>query len=398
MTAHTQIPDLPENDIPGFLQIEAERGFPTDVTTLQICTSRLASSGQRYATFIGIPRAHLHRLEQVLHAARLKPLSFSLAISALQAPGASNASGVLALAVGEHHVGLQISSGGGVAALRALQMAVQTEGAEHAFHADFIAREARITLGQLSGHVRDTVKLIRIFGSGPQAAALADAFRARFESAGLKVETADFYGPRELGRELPPRTEVSPALSIAARQWDGSLAALEFLPPRVSAWRELSSKYASGNWRTAGALAAALVLILSTLFGWQQIQLTQLRSRWAAMEPKVKDLTQVQDQIQQYRPWFDESFTHLRILKAVTTAFPEDGSVTAKTLGIRELSETPGAKSISCSGNAATYSALQKTVHQLGAVNGVSDLSVPTRGKAPIQFSLDFHLAGGGAQ
>jgi hypothetical protein len=51
---------------------------------------------------------------------------------------------------------------------------------------------------------------------------------------------------------------------------------------------------------------------------------------------------------------------------------------------------------VSCSGNAANYAALQKTVHQLGAIRGVSDLNVPTRGKAPIQFTLDFHLNVGG--
>ena len=104
----------------------------------------------------------------------------------------------------------------------------------------------------------------------------------------------------------------------------------------------------------------------------------------------------MQDQIQKYRPWFDESFRYLGILKALTTAFPEDGSVTAKTLEIRELPEARGVSVVSCSGNAANYSALQRTVHQLGALRGVTELNVPTRGKTPIQFTFDFHLNSGG--
>src|SRR2546426_9642508 len=41
LTTHTKIPELPEADVASFLQIEAERGFPADVETLVIATSRL---------------------------------------------------------------------------------------------------------------------------------------------------------------------------------------------------------------------------------------------------------------------------------------------------------------------------------------------------------------------
>src|SRR5215470_2083736 len=33
LTTHTRIPELPEADVASFLQIEAERGFPCDVST-----------------------------------------------------------------------------------------------------------------------------------------------------------------------------------------------------------------------------------------------------------------------------------------------------------------------------------------------------------------------------
>ena len=121
LTTHTEVPDLPEKDVPGFLQIEAERGFPSDVTTLHFSASRCrTAAGKETAMLVGIPRSHLALLEQALRAAKLKPVSFSLGIVALQPAVAGASNGVLALAIGETTVGLQVTSGGGVAALRAL--------------------------------------------------------------------------------------------------------------------------------------------------------------------------------------------------------------------------------------------------------------------------------------
>jgi hypothetical protein len=88
LTTHTDVPELAEAEIPGFLQIEAERGFPTDVATLHFSTSLCkAPSGKQTAMLVGIPRTHLTMLESVLRAAKLKPVSFSLGIVALQATG-----------------------------------------------------------------------------------------------------------------------------------------------------------------------------------------------------------------------------------------------------------------------------------------------------------------------
>ena len=112
LAAHAKVPQLADADTTSFLQLEAERSFPCDVATLITATSRckLAGDGEQ-ATFVGMPRGHVAALEAALRAAGLKPESFSLGITALQRPGADTA---LALTIGESHVGLQISSGGGV--------------------------------------------------------------------------------------------------------------------------------------------------------------------------------------------------------------------------------------------------------------------------------------------
>src|ERR1019366_9850999 len=107
-----------------------------------------------------IPKNHLVLLEQALRAAKLKPLSFSLGIAALQPPEADTSNGVMALAIGESHVAMQVTTGGGVAALRGLEGALEAEGSQRVLHADLVAREARITLGQLPAELRESVRRI----------------------------------------------------------------------------------------------------------------------------------------------------------------------------------------------------------------------------------------------
>ena len=97
-------------------------------------------------------------------------------------------------------------------------------------------------------------------------------------------------------------------------------------------------------------------------------------------------------QIRQYRPWFDDSFRDLAILRQLSLAFPEDGAVTAKTIAIHE------GNAVSCSGNARDNAALLAMQASLRKADGVSDLKLDLiHGKSPMQFTFDFHYGNGGA-
>ena len=391
LTAHTELPPLPEEDAASLLQLEAERGFPSDVATLRLGNSRCPlPAGKQLVTLAGIPNAQLTALEQVLAAAKLKPVSFSLGLTALQPPGGATSGGVLALAIGESQVGLQITRGG-VAALRALEGAIEDEAGRRGLHADLVAREARITLGQLPAELRDAVKRIRIFGPRELAQQLADEMELRFEPMGLKVEIVSAYAPNEFGAQLPLEASVSPAFSLAAWWLMGETPVFEFLPPKPSALEQLVARYASGRLRSAGAVAAGVLVLVGGLFLFQEIQLILLRSQWSAMSARVQQLDGLQQEIRQYRPWFDDSFRSLTILRQLTMAFPEDGSVTARTVEIR------GGNAVTCTGVAQDYGALLLTLNQLRTADGVTDVKLQqTRGKSPMQFSFDIHYRNGG--
>jgi len=412
LTAQTELPPLPEADAASLLQLEAERGFPCDVTTLRLAHSSCPlPNGKQHVTLVGILNSQLTSLEQVLAAAKLKPVSFSPGLTALQpassrarlssaavatnvegaAGGDPRAPGVLALAIGESQVSLQITCGGGVAALRTLEGAIENEGSRRTLHTDLVARDVRITLGQLPTGLRESVRRIHIFGPHDLAQQLADEMELRFEPAGLTVELVTKYAPDEFGVQLPPDAPVSPAFSLAARLLTGQTPAFEFLPPKPTALQQIITKYSSGRLRSAGATAAGIIAIVGGLFMFQEIQLIWLHSQWSGMSARVRELDGIQQQIQKYRPWFDESCRSLSILKQLTMAFPEDGAVTAKTVEIRD------GNVVNCSGTARDNAALLRMLSQLRAADGVTDLKVDQiRGKAPMQFTFDFHWNQGG--
>jgi hypothetical protein len=394
LTAQAELPPLSEADAASLLAMEAERSFHTDPAQLQVSNSRCALAGDKRFVLLGaVPNTHVGSLEQVLAAAKLKPVSLGLGLSALQPPGTDKPEGVLALAIGEGTVGLQITAGG-VAALRALEGAIETEGGRRALLAGVVTREARVTLGQLPGELRAAVKRIRIFGPRDLARQLADELQPKFEPMGLKVEVVAGYAANEFGAALPPEVSVSPAFSLAARWLTGEKPAFEFLPPKPTVIEQFITKYSSGRLRTTGAVAAGIAVILVGLFLVQQIQLWRLRSQWSHISAKAAELQKISDQIRFYQPWYGGSFPTLSVLRQLTLAFPENGDVTAKTIEIRD-----GGGTVSCSGNARDVASLLAMQAKLRVMPGVSEVHITQqRGKSPMQFTFDFKYGNGGGQ
>lgn len=387
LTVHADIPDLPDADVAGLLQLEAERGFPCPVGTLRLAVSR----GGPRATTVGIPASHLERLELVLMRAGLKPAGFGLGIVALQPAGDPASDGVLALALGESDIDLQITADGGVAALRALRCARADEGGPPTFDAESVAREIRVTMGQLPAAVAATVRRVRVFGVREAAEPLASEIRARLRTLGLTVEWVAAYASGEFGFAVSATAPVSTAFSLAARHLAYQPTPLEFLAPKVTLWRRFSARPFAGRLRVAGAAAAAILLVVGGAFSVQQWQLSRLRAKWQAMAPVVAELEATQQQIQQYRPWYSESPANLGILRQLTVAFPEEGVVAAKTLEIRD------GGAVTCSGVARDRAALLRTLNTLRASDDVIDVKVDQiRGESPMQFTFGFHWRPGG--
>ena len=129
------------------------------------------------------------------------------------------------------------------------------------------------------------------------------------------------------------------------------------------------------------------------MIAWQEIHLRLLRSEWASMEARVSGLGAIQDRIRSYRPWDDRTFASLQILGRVTRCFPDNGSVTARSIDIHQAA---GAASVSVSGTAGDQRSLLRTLEQLRRSPEVQDLKVETiSGRIPSQFTFSFRWTGG---
>lgn len=397
LTLSTKLPDLPESDTASFLTVEAERGLPYAPDALLTASSRFKTGAETWATTIAVPRTHLTRLEAVLAAAQLRAASFSLGIAALQPTDAESADGVLALVPGESNIRVQLAVGGGIAVLRTIEGAFEMEGAERQLQTDHVAREIRITLGQLAPEVRDSVKLVRVFGKNEDAEELAEMLTPRLETQGLKVEQVRTHAQNEFGIKLPINTPASAALALAMRRLAGNRATLEFLPPKISAWQQISSKYSSPRLVTVGASAGAVAALILLAFFVQQSLLWYWGHRWNNIKQQVYVLEDTQTNIRKFRPWYDASFRELSILRRLTEAFPEDGTVSAKQIEIRDPNKPGELPTITCTGTAKTRTALLGVKDKLAKARNVQEIHTQMeRGTSPMEFTFDFKWSEGG--
>ncbi len=388
------LPDLPEADLQSFLHVEAERGFPYNPDELMLVQSRFKlPSGCQGATLVAMPREQVNRLLAVLTAAQLRPIGFAVSIAALQSDQPEGAEGVIGLCAGETSLSLMIGVGGGVALVRTIEGAFEQEGSERNFQLEHVLRELRITLGQLPPEVGESLRQVRVYGSDDTAEEITEQLEPRLRATGLDVRQVKKYAPDAFPVKVPPDAAVTPALSLAMRLLSGKPAPFELMPPRVSAWQQIRARYSSSKLVYGGGAVGAVLLLVLLAFAVQQGQLWYYGSQWNGMRAEVTELRDMQANIRKYRPWYDDSFRSLSILRRLTEAFPEDGSVSAKVIGLRAPA------TITCSGTARDNAAYLRMLEKLRSVKEIDKLQVEqVKGANAVQFTFNFQWNQGGAQ
>jgi hypothetical protein len=389
MTQHSALPDLPPADLDSLLQIEAEQGFPCDPGQLQIARSIQRSGAAAYVTQLAVRREHLDRLGAVAKAAGLKPVSLSLGRYESAGPTSAGASSTesdaqITVALDSSTATLMVAVGGGIAALRTCQAAIESEAGERVANGAAVARELRITYEQVPAGLRGQLRRLVLCGDEALVGQLVERLGSWAAAVGLTLVRPT--GPAE-GLEQAVAREVA-AGWLAPRG-----PRIEFLPPRRSRWEAMMARYNSKRLAATGAAAGALIALTLGVFGWQEVRLWSLRSEWEGMRAQVADLKTVQDQIRTYRPWYDRSSPDLRILARVTQCFPENGSLTAKSFDVHQ---TTAATTVSISGTARDGQALLRTQEKLRKAGEIQGLKVESiSGKMPAQFTLTFRWVGG---
>ena len=188
-------------------------------------------------------------------------------------------------------------------------------------------------------------------------------------------------------------TPLSPALARAARFLSGRTQPLEFLPPKISPWRRfVSTKVSARKIGLAAGAVGGIMALIAGAFLAQEYQISTLNGKLLVTASKYSELDEAQKQIRRFRPWFDESFHTLTLLRRLTEAFPEDGRVTVKTLEIRETAQ------VTCSGTAKDNQSLLRVLEKLRATKGFGDVKLENvRGQAPVIFTFNLQWLGDSA-
>lgn len=378
LSQQVKVPDLPAEDITAFLQLEAEKGFPCDPEQLLIVSSPQAAGGVNFVTQLAVRREQLDHLAAVLKAAGLRPLGYTLGLSALPGVIATGDEGRITLSLDRKEATLLVSAGGGIAAYRTFDASIKSEAGENLLNARAIGRELRITFEQIPVELRRQLRTLTLTGEAAAVRQVESALAGWAREAALTLEAGS-----------PEQGEVADQIAerIAAQALESGGIALNFLPPKPNRWAQLVARYNSRRLASTGFAAAAVLLLVLAAFGWQEFQRWSLRNQWEDMKDQVAALEVVQNRIRDYRPWYDTTFRDLTILRRVTECFPDSGNVTAKSFEIHG-SVTP---TVSVTGTARDNTALLKTTDDLRKIKEVQGLKIEQiRGKAPQQFTFTF--------
>ena len=382
MSQQTAVPELSSDDVVSFLQIEAEKGFPCDPAQLQIARSFHRAGGVAYVTQLAVRQEQLGQLAAVVKAAGLKAVSFSLGLAALPGVVAPGGQGRITVAVEPKGATFLISAGGGIAALRTCEASVASEVGEHVVNGTAVARELRITFEQVPAELRADLRQLVLCGDETMSRQLAEKLTEWAGAEGLAVT-------RSPGAQQPLADQI--AEQVAVRWLAAEGPELEFLPPHPGRWTLMMARYNSKRLATTGFAVGGVAVLALGVFAWQEFRRWSLRSEWEAMAVEVKALDVVQDRIREFRPWYDESFRNLTILSRVTECFPDNGSVTARSVEIHGITS----QTVSISGTARDNASLLRTLDQLRKVKEIQAVKVEQiRGKVPAQFTFTFRWKG----
>jgi hypothetical protein len=293
-------------------------------------------------------------------------------------------SGSLHVLVNGTHIDLVVTAGEGVAALRSVTGSAVNGAEENTGVRGRLARELRITWGRLPEQIRAGVRQARFIGPRESAEAALEAAHSELQRLGLQAIVP--ASPRtESGSKEAAAGGPGMALAAAKRHLQGGDVLFEFLSPETSDFQAWLQRFDTRRHRWIVAVVLACIILPAVIFLVRARVEGKLQSQWARMRPAVAELEGLQNQLRQFRPWFERSTPSVHRLGALVAAFPETGEVWAKNVEINEDQQ------VACAGFARTQADWLEFLDRLAGQPGVVGLQVQSlRGDNPIQFALGF--------
>ncbi len=384
LTNLIHLPAVDEADVRDYLDMQIEKSFPFSPDDLAISISRFqAGLDDDYALVTAVQNKHIHRLGEIVRAAGLRAVGFSLAFEAIERLQEPTGSARLVLHARSKGVSLMVmTAGGDLAILRALKDVVREDGG---IDDKALAREVRVTLGQLPGRLREGVDRIEVCGDETNTGRLVAALEQRAIAMNLAI-AAQRVARVDEGVVAPPLSGTVPApIALAAARLTCPGRLLDYLPPHVTTWERLLEHAGSRKLGTTAAVVGAFVLIMGLAFFWQGRTLARLESKWDSMKVKVQELDKLNGKASRFRSWYESSQPNLQIFLSLAEAFPEDGAVTARNIEIADREK------VTCTGVAGNQLDVMDVVNRLRKMPQVRDLRTQRMsGTSPVQFTFEY--------
>jgi hypothetical protein len=228
-----------------------------------------------------------------------------------------------------------------------------------------VLREVRLSLNQLPTPIRELVTVIEMEGPRDAVQSLA---RSAEGSTLPPVRPLESEGARTVPL---PDLRLAWATRAASVGGNGTPLPLALTPPIAG---QTEQNWARRNRRqivlaAVAALLVVLVIAAGPLLQWRR--LARAQTQWEALAPRVETLEAIADQARGAGPWTSDQAVSLRILRTITLAFPETGSVWLTRLSVKNSHE------VSMTGQARSREAWLAVLDSLKASPAVADLRAP---------------------
>jgi len=330
-------------------------------------------------TLFGVARDRLQHLAAVLAAAGLKVVAAVPAVVA----GVSRPEMKAVLTLGLDRAVLQVGGAGGVLLLREFAL---TTGRSTSETVTELRRGVRVALASLPPQVLDALDRIRLGDARGHAGEFADSWNRQ------STPESTLGGAAML---MEPDTDTEDAASAALTCLQTGAVRPFVFPPRTESERGPVMRRLARATVTAVVVAA----VAAGFWAYQSWTLAGLHRRMDSVRPAAYAAEAARDRVRELAPWFDREPVSLNILKTVTEAFPEQGTVVLTRF-------TVGADgTVGLSGRSTSLSAWTTMQETLRRAPGVSELRVEqtrtgstTRTAGVMTFHITFGWTGGSSR
>jgi hypothetical protein len=398
MVRQEDVPAVSAESLAGMLMIQAERAFSLDVSDLALdCAGPVGVLQGGKVLLVAALRKALDQVMTAMRAARVKVLGVgSTAMTLAWAAGQSDSAPSVVLYMGPNTAELAVRAGGTIRLLRHVPA-----GASAAGRPDAAAVEHRLAL--TAEEMRRVISLLPGLGAAQPgdvtvwdgAGLDADALVGLVKDLGLPARQPEDLSPLGLSASVEQPCRFAAAAALGAAGLKPGLLPVDFMHSRLAV-RRRSPLRRTVAWAAAVGGACVLAgLFLAFDLGTRTHDVEELKQKLEAMKPDIEAARSLVERVSTARGWYDRRPEFLDCLLDLDLAFPEEGSVWASTLVLKE--DMRGI----VSGKAVNEQVALQVMDNLMASPAFKDVKPIQMGESrgssrEVSFSLSFLYVGAG--